>query len=167
MAIREVLQIGNPKLREKSAEIVRFGPHLNKTLEDLCDTLTFLQKTKKIGRALAAPQIGLFKRIIYIQTSDLTLYMINPVITYRSAEMFEVWDSCFSFDVSFFVKINRHREISVDFQDEKGKHFSKTYAVDLSELLQHEIDHLNGILATDHLTDPKNIIMRSEWEKLR
>ena len=167
MAIRDVLQIGNPVLRKKCAKTTGFGPLLRETLDDMRDTLTHLQKTKTIGRALAAPQIGLLKRIIYIQTPDLTLYMINPEISYKSPEMFEVWDSCFSFDVSFFVKINRHKKIAVDFQDENGKYFSKTCSNELSELLQHEIDHLGGILATDHLTDPKNIIMRSEWEKLR
>ncbi|HUT66266.1 MAG TPA: peptide deformylase [Spirochaetota bacterium] len=167
MAIRDVLQIGNPILRKKSAEVTGFGPLLQKTLDDMRDTLTHLQKTKKIGRALAAPQISLLKRIIYIQTPDITLYMINPEISYKSSEMFEVWDSCFSFDVSFFVKINRHKSIAVNFQDETGKNNSGRYSNGLSELLQHEIDHLDGILATDHLIDPKNIIMRSEWEKLR
>jgi peptide deformylase len=167
MAIRDVLQIGNPALRKKSAEVTVFGPLLQKNLEDMRDTLTHSQETKKIGRALAAPQIGLLKRIIYSQTPDLTLYMINPEISYKSPEMFEVWDSCFSFDVSFFVKISRRKSITVDFLDETGKNYSQTFSDDLSELFQHEIDHLDGILATDHLTDPKNIIMRSEWEKLR
>lgn len=166
MSIREVLQIGNPILRKKCTEVTGFGSLLQETLDDMQDTLTHLQKTKKLGRALAAPQIGLLKRIIYIQSPDVTLYIINPEISYKSPEMFEVWDSCFSFDVSFFVKISRHKSIAVDFRNETGKKNSAKYSNGLSELLQHEIDHLNGILATDHLTDPKNIIMRSEWEKL-
>jgi peptide deformylase len=125
MSIREVLQIGNPILRKKCAKTTGFGPLLRETLDDMRDTLTHLQKTKKLGRALAAPQIGLLKRIIYIQTPDVTLYMINPEITYKSVEKFELWDSCFSFDVSFFVKISRHKSIEVNFQDETGKNYSK------------------------------------------
>jgi peptide deformylase len=167
MAVQDVLQIGNPILRKISAEVSRFGPALNQTLVDLGDTLTFIQEKKRIGRAIAAPQIGLLQRIVYIQTADENYYMINPKITYKSTETFEVWDSCFCFDVAFFVKIRRHKEIAVDFQDKAGKRYSRTYTDDLSELFQHETDHLEGILATDHLSDPKNIVMRSEWEKLQ
>ncbi|MFX0125138.1 MAG: peptide deformylase, partial [Candidatus Hodarchaeota archaeon] len=86
------------------------------------------------------------------------------VIISKSEEKFWVWDSCFSFDVAFFVEILRHKKIKVRYQDETGDFHVKEFEDDMSELIQHETDHLQGILATDHLTDVKRLIMRQEWE---
>lgn len=167
MAIRPVLMIGNHKLREISSDVLNFNDNEFKDIcRNLKDTLIHLQKTKRIGRALAAPQIGYLKRIIFMQTPKRTFYMINPVITWKSKDMFEVWDSCFSFDVAFFVKIKRHKRIIVEYKDENGTFKKEEFEGNLSELFQHEIDHLNGILATDYLENNKNIILREEWEKL-
>ena len=80
--------------------------------------------------------------------------------------MIELWDSCFSFNVDFFVKVKRHRWITVKYTDESRKQNLRKFKDDLSELFQHEIDHLYGIMATDKMVDEKSIIMRSEWEKL-
>ncbi|MFX1469874.1 MAG: peptide deformylase [Promethearchaeota archaeon] len=165
MAIKQVLMLGNLKLREKSLTIDDFGLDFVQNLKDLNDTLTHLQETKKIGRAIAAPQIGVKKRLIYYQLPNKSFYMVNPKITWKSEEMINVWDSCYSFDVEFFVEIQRHKTIKVEYQDENGNLVFEDYSDVLSELVQHEIDHLNGILATDHLKDVKKIIMRSEWER--
>lgn len=165
MAIKEVLMIGNPELRKKSFDIIKMGKEVEKISLDLKDTLEFLQKTKNIGRGLAASQIGYLKKIIYFGLPSESFIMINPKILSKSEETFQVWDSCFSFDVAFFVEIERHREIKVKYKDEFGKEIKRKFENDLSELVQHEIDHLFGILATDHLTDVKKIISRQEWEK--
>lgn len=165
MAVRDVLMIGNPELREKSLEIVDYDMELEQIARDLKDTLSYLQKIKKIGRALAAPQIGYMKRVILYNSSDLRLLMINPVIIKKSDEMFDVWDSCFSFDVQFFVNIKRYKSIIVQFFDENCRLHERLYEDNLSELVQHEIDHLDGVLATDYLRDQQKIIMRSEWER--
>ncbi|MFX0185863.1 MAG: peptide deformylase [Candidatus Hodarchaeota archaeon] len=165
MAIKKVLMIGNPKLREKSTDITEFGEQLQKIILDLMDTLTDLQENKKIGRALAAPQIGYMKKVIYYGLPDEHFVMINPRISEKSEGKFWVWDSCFSFDVAFFVEIERHQKIKVEYQNEKGEMIMTEFNGDLSELVQHETDHLAGILATDHLTDVKRIILRQEWEE--
>jgi peptide deformylase len=165
MVIKDVLMIGNPVLRKKSIKMNKFGEELQQIIQDLKDTLTHLQKTKKIGRGLAAPQIGYSKQIIYYGLPSDPFVMVNPEITWRSEEKFPVWDSCFSLDVAFFVEIMRNKHIKVKYQDEKGKEHIKEFKDDLSELVQHETDHLKGILATDHLTDTKRIIMRQEWEE--
>jgi len=167
MAIKEVLMLGNPLLRKKSFFIQNFKEDVTEIVKDLSDTLTDLQKKKNKGRALAAPQIGYLKKIIFMQISSRTIVMINPQIVWKSEELFDVWDDCFSFDMAFFVKIKRHKQIKVQYQDETGKAIIETFTDDLSELFQHEIDHLEGILATDHLTDVKNIIMKSELEKMK
>ncbi|MDY6801253.1 MAG: peptide deformylase [Bacteroidota bacterium] len=165
MAIKEILLIGNPLLREKSQNVTHFDSSLKRLVTDLKDTLTDFQQRKKIGRAIAAPQIGVLQKAIYVYTASRSFALINPKITWKSDETFEVWDSCFSFDVAFFVKIERYQSIKVKFNDEQGNEYEETFKDDLSELLQHEIDHLYGILATDHLKNNKNIILRAEWEK--
>ena len=165
MVIRDVIMLGNPELRKISSEVINFNEELRENLADLKDTLTYLQNTKGLGRAIAAPQIGIMKKIVYFQISDRSFYMVNPKITWRSEEMFYVWDSCYSFDIAFFIEILRHETIKVEYQDENGNEIFEDFFRDLSELVQHEIDHLHGILATDHIKDVKKIIMRNEWEK--
>ncbi len=165
MVIKEVLMLGNPKLREVSSNINKFYDKYRKILQDLRETLTYLQETKKLGRAIAAPQIGVMKKLIFFQSPERRFYMVNPNITWKSEELINVWDSCYSFDVAFFVEIPRYKSIRVEYQDEKGNSIIKNFSNDLSELVQHEIDHLHGILATDHLRDVKKIMMRSEWER--
>ena len=65
----------------------------------------------------------------------------------------------------FFIQIERFKAIKVKYQDENGNEVFEQFDDNISELIQHEIDHLNGSLATDHLTDNKKIVMRKEWEE--
>ena len=164
MVIRDTLLLGDPKLREKSEAAV-FDRKIPQILEDMKDTLTEHQREYRMGRGLAAPQIGYGKRIVYIQTPAFTSYLINPEIVWRSPEQFDVWDSCFSMEAKFFVKIRRNRSIKVKYTDEFQQFHNETFSDDMSELLQHEIDHLNGVMCNDHLADPRDIVMRQEWEK--
>ena len=167
MTIRDVLQSGNPQLREAASDVMDFDLELKEIIQDLKDTLTQLQRIKKIGRSLAAPQIGHKKKIILFQLPDRSFVMVNPKIVWKSEETFSVWDSCFCFDVAFFVEIERHKSIKVEYQDENGNAKTEEISGDLSELVQHEVDHLYGILATDHLKNVKKIMMREEWEKMK
>ncbi|MFX0116070.1 MAG: peptide deformylase, partial [Candidatus Hodarchaeota archaeon] len=101
--------IGNPRLREKSTDVTEFeGQELQRIIQDLKDTLIHLQATKRIGRGLAAPQIGYRKKVIYYGLPVDPFVMVNPKITWKSEERFWVWDSCFSFDIAFFVEISRN-----------------------------------------------------------
>lgn len=165
MVVRETLKIGNPQLREKSEQIHDYDKELLPILKDLKDTLTEHQLNYKMGRGIAAPQIGYKKQVVYVQTEAFTGYLVNPSIVYRSPETFEVWDSCFSLDAAFFVKISRHKRIKIKYTDQFGEFHNDTFRDDLSELLQHEIDHLDGVMCTDHLIEKENIALRSEWEK--
>ncbi|MBF8436566.1 peptide deformylase [Halanaerobiaceae bacterium Z-7014] len=166
MAVKEVLMLGNPALREKSKPVKEFTQEIFDIANELKATLKDLQKEKGLGRALAAPQIGYQKKIIYANLSDEEIVMINPTIIDKSDEMIELWDSCFSFNVDFFVKVKRHRWITVKYLDGNRNQNIRKFSDDLSELFQHEIDHFYGVLATDKMVDKKSIIMRSEWEKL-
>jgi peptide deformylase len=165
MTVKPVLMIGNKILRKKSEEVDFKINNITGIIDDLKDTLHHLQRVKETGRAIAGVQIGYMKRIIYMESGKKRIIMINPKITNKSDKKMDVWDSCFSADVSFFGKTSRYKKINVEYYDEKKNKITASFENDLSELFQHEIDHLDGILFTDHIID-NQIIMRSEWEKL-
>lgn len=165
MATKKILMIGNDALREKSEPVDLAEDDIAPFIQDLRDTLYDFQNKKQIGRAIAGPQIGYLKRIIYMEAKEKKIVMINPHITQKSEETFEVWDSCFSADVAFFGKTVRNKSITVDYINGKKEQVREKFTDDLSELFQHEIDHLDGVLFTDRIID-NQIIMRSEWEKL-
>ena len=164
MTVKKALLLGDPRLRERAADVVDFSV-LSEIVDDLRDTLTHHQEATGKGRGLAAPQLGYPVKVIYVQTPEFTQVLVNPKITWRSEEMFEVWDSCFSFEAAFFVKIPRHKRIKVEYQDERGDIHVDEFSDGFSELLQHEIDHLHGVMATDRLENLRDIVMRSEWDR--
>jgi peptide deformylase len=116
------------------------------------------------GRGIAAPQIGMSRQIVFINL-DYQGALINPRIIQRSRKTFTLWDDCFSFP-DILVKVERHYSVSVSFQDEAGTRKKLRASGAFAELLQHEIDHLHGILAIDRAVDSKHIILRSEFDKL-
>jgi peptide deformylase len=91
---------------------------------------------------------------------------VNPLIKVRSVEKIVVWDACLSF-LSIFMQVERHRDITVRYQDLRGEwqEIRAGEERNLSELLQHEIDHLDGILAVDRITDIRTMCTREEFEK--
>lgn len=165
MSVKSILMIGNELLRKKAESVDFEKDQVDRYIRDLRDTLRHTQRKKRIGRAIAAPQIGCLKRIVYMETKEKRITMINPRIVKKSPDTFVVWDSCFSADLAFFGKTLRHRAISVEYTNESGEQIHEGFTDDLSELFQHEIDHLEGILFTDRIID-NQIIMRNEWEKL-
>jgi len=165
VAVCEILLLGNPVLRQPCTAVGNFSDGVvHRTLVDLQDTLVDFRRRNGFGRGIAAPQIGSNQRILFIST-DNPLPMINPVILRRSRQMMTLWDDCFSFP-EIVVKVKRHTNITVRYQDERGAERTMTAEGGLSELLQHEIDHLDGILAVDRAIDSKHIVLRSEWKKL-
>ncbi len=165
MTVRDTVLLGDPRLREVSERVTNFGEELSTIVSDLRDTLTEHQKKYGMGRGIAAPQIGYPKRVVCIQMPGRRFFLVNPEVVWRSGETFDVWDSCFSVNASFFVKIPRYTMIRVRYQDEKGVERTEEFSDDMSELLQHELDHLDGVMCSDHLRDPKDLVMREEWEK--
>jgi peptide deformylase len=160
--IQPILQLGNSILRKKSLSIKDFNnKDIKNIITDLSDTLNEAQRKFNYGRGIAAPQIGILKRIIYINMPGFKSEIINPKILKTAKKTFEVWDSCFSFNVSFFVLVDRHYSIDVEYFDYDGKRHKMKVENQLSELLEHEIDHLDGILAIDRMKN-KKIVMRPE-----
>ena len=166
MAIQDVLQFGNPLLRESCVEVVEFeAPGVLQTREDLKDTLYDLQHTHGRGGGLAAPQIGSNLRIVYVNARGQSFHLYNPVIVERSKETFEVWDFCFSARASFLAQVTRNLRILVEYQDTTGRKLSQEFEGYFSELLQHEIDHLDGTLFIDRIEKPGTLTMADEWDK--
>jgi peptide deformylase len=168
MAIRTVLQLGDPGLREIATRVQDpAAPQIRTLIEDLSDTLAYWKSTTGYGRAIAAPQIGTAVRVIVLQLPGAEPWpFVNPEITERSEEKIVVWDACLSF-LSIFMQVERNREITVRYQDLHGKwhQIQAGEGRNLSELLQHEIDHLDGILAVDRITDIRTMCTREEFEK--
>jgi peptide deformylase len=168
LAVRTVLQLGNPKLREVAAAVQDSATAEIRTLvEDLKDTLAYWRKETGYGRGIAAPQLGVGLRVIFLQLPGEEPWpLINPEIIERSEETIVVWDACLSF-LSIFMQVSRHQAITVRYQDLQGvwHEVRATEERDLSELLQHEIDHLDGILAVDRITDIRTLCTREEFEE--
>ena len=164
MPVREVLQLGDPTLREVAEPVQDPGsPEVAALITDLRDTLAHWRRTTGYGRAIAAPQIGVRKRIVFLNLGK-PWPMINPAIVERSEETILVWDACLSF-LCIFLQVTRHCWIDVRYQDLAGAWQTLRAEGELAELLQHEIDHLDGILALDRITDVRTICVREEFER--
>jgi len=168
MSIKPVLQLGDPLLRRKALPVVDpTVPEIDALVRDLADTLAHWRSQSGYGRGIAAPQLGILQRVIFLKLPDANPWpLINPEIIKRSEEKITVWDACLSF-LSIFMQVERHRQITVRYQNLGGKTLEFEAGDDrsLSELLQHEIDHLDGILAIDRVVDLKTICTREEFEK--
>lgn len=162
MAIRPIRLLGDPILRA-TCKRVRFPLTRDdeRLIADLSDTLDDFRKRRRFGRGIAAPQIGIAKQVIYINSIGA---LINPRIVKKSASIFTLWDDCFSFP-DLLVKVQRSRSLIVQYDDENGKPQRISVSDAMSELLQHEIDHINGVLAIDRAVNSKSIVLRSEYVK--
>ena len=164
MPVREILQLGNPTLREKCSDVTSYRtPALTVLVDDLRATLHDFRDRNGFGRGIAAPQIGVTERVIFIHV-DEPLALVNPVVTRHSRKRMTMWDDCFSLP-NLLVKVNRHVSVEIRYHDPEGKTHTLHAEGGLSELLQHEIDHLDGILAIDRAVDSKHIVLKSEYER--
>lgn len=168
MAIRPILQLGDPVLRERCARVEDpTSGDIRELVRDLADTLAHWRNNTGYGRGIAAPQIGVLRRVIFLRLPDSEPWpLINPEIVEQSAEEITVWDACLSF-LSIFMQVKRRRTITVRYKNLQGETLTVKAGDErnFSELLQHEIDHLDGILAIDRVCDVKSICTREEFEK--
>lgn len=154
-----VLQLGDPRLYEVCEPVKKEElPELKQAIQDMHDIIFEFRAKYKAGRAIAAPQIGVMKRLIYMHI-DRPVVIINPVFSNLSQEMFELWDDCMSFP-NLLVRLKRHKSLTITFLDENWKERIWNLQDDLSELLQHEYDHLDGILATQRALDNQSFKWR-------
>lgn len=168
MPLRSVLQLGDPLLRQKAVPVADpTAQEIHDLVRDMADTLAHWRATTGYGRGIAAPQLGELQRVIFLKLPGVEPWpLINPEITEYGEEKIVVWDACLSF-LSIFMQVERRRQVTVRYQNLYGETLEFEAGDDrsLSELLQHEIDHLDGILAIDRVVDVKTICTREEFEK--
>src|SRR5579862_1792629 len=168
MPIRPVLQLGDPILRQRAVKVEDpTAMEVRDLVQDLADTLAHWRAATGYGRGIAAPQLGELRRVVFLRLPGAEPWpLINPEIIGSSEEEIIVWDACLSF-LSIFMQVKRRRQVTVRYQSLQGQtlEFEAGDDRNLSELLQHEIDHLDGILAIDRVVDVKTICTRDEFEK--
>jgi len=163
MPARRILQLGDPVLREVSAPVAR--PEDARTLvRDLRATLHAFRRTHGFGRGISAIQIGVPKRVIYLEFDGVPHPLINPAFESLSARRFRLWDDCFSFP-DLLVRVERSVSFRLRYQDPSGQRKMLEGSGALSELVQHEMDHLDGVLAVDRAVDKLSLCTRTEYAR--
>jgi len=166
MTVRRIRQLGDPVLRARCQMVEKpSSAAVRLVADDLRDTLAQAREKYEMGRALAAPQIGAPLRLVVVETPGLNATLVNPEITDVGPDDFQVWDDCFSFP-NLYVRVTRAHQVTVAYQDLRGKPHSLSLEGPLAELVQHEIDHLDGILAVDRAAGLDPFAFRAEWEKV-
>jgi peptide deformylase len=158
MAAKEILLLGDPRLYDVCAPVEKEELYdASLIAQDLHDTLIEFRNVYGKGRAIAAPQIGIFKRIVYMHI-DEPVILINPVLSRKSRDMIVVRDDCMSFP-ELTVLVRRHRRCRISYRDLDWCEQSHPLEDDLSELLQHECDHLDGVLAVSRAIDGRSFAL--------
>ncbi|HEV8630246.1 MAG TPA: peptide deformylase [Thermoanaerobaculia bacterium] len=178
-----VLELGHPALRQRCEPVGAPGanggaldPDLAAGAARLQATLAAFRAAHGFGRAIAAPQIGLLRRLVamdlgaagYPDAGRGPLLLVDPELTWRSDETFTLWDDCMSFPW-LLVRVRRHTSVSLRFRDAGGaeRRWERVPRA-LAELLQHELDHLDGVLALDRaepaIPGADAVIGRGAWK---
>ncbi|HEY4695303.1 MAG TPA: peptide deformylase [Candidatus Hydromicrobium sp.] len=146
MAVKEIRKIGDPVLREKSKKVEKMDNKLASLVKDMVDTL---KEQGAVG--LAAPQIGITRRVIIISLDDKIKIFINPEIEVLDKRNIESNEGCLSIYSIKDFNVNRFSKVKVKAKDLKGNDVTLVAEDLLARIFQHEIDHLNGILYIDRL----------------
>lgn len=166
MTVREIITLGHPTLRRRAHKVTKFGPEIKQLIDDMIETMRAAP-----GVGLAAPQVNVSERVIVVElpadeeTGDpAELYaFVNPEIVKTSRELEEGQEGCLSIP-GYVGEVERSVEIIVRGQDAYGKP-QRLKAYDyLARIFQHEIDHLEGVLFIDRVTEPSKIHKITEEE---
>ena len=144
---RNILLFGNPILRQVAKPVMIY----HKKLHSLIDSISFTLDNSKDSAAIAANQMGILKRIIVINYEGEYLEMLNPEIISSDGDQID-YEGCLSFP-EYVGLVPRAENISVKFNDRFGREFIIQKSGKLARCIQHEIDHLNGILYIDRMEE--------------
>lgn len=151
--IRPILTLGDPRLWQpaRAADPLQVA----ELAQDLADTLADFRAREGFGRGIAAPQIGVPLRVLHVLGHTL----VNPRLVWASEQRFVLWDDCFSLP-GLWVQVQRSCAVELAYQNLDGAP-QRWRAEDpaTAELLQHELDHLDGVLATDRALHPRALSM--------
>ncbi len=142
-----ILKFGDPLLRQRCSEVTVF----HKTLHEKIDRIKLTLLASENAAALAAPQTGLLKRITVIDYMDEYLELVNPQIISFEGESVEE-EGCLSLP-GYFAKVKRARVVTLRYNDRYGKEHTITREDEMARCIQHEVDHLDGVLYIDHVAE--------------
>jgi peptide deformylase len=155
MAIRPILTADQPILRERTKRVSTFDASLHRLLDDMLETMRDAP-----GVGLAANQIGVPLQVAIIEIEDKITELVNPQIVRTSGEQLD-WEGCLSIP-GYVAETGRHAKVTVKARDRHGREFRVKGEELFSRALQHEIDHLNGVLYIDHLESLEELVRVSE-----
>ena len=166
MAKKQILTIPNPLLRKVSEPVTSVNTEVKNLMDDMLETMYAAP-----GIGLAAVQVGVLKRIIVIDLSKDgqkkdPLFIVNPQITFKSDELISYEEGCLSIP-NQFAEVKRPSSCKVNFLDYNGKKREINADGLLATCIQHEVDHLNGVLFIDHLSKLKKDIIIKKTKKQR
>ena len=155
MAIRPILTADAPILRERTKRVSTFDASLHRLLDDMLETMRDAP-----GVGLAANQIGVPLQVAVIEVEDRITELVNPQIVRTGGEQLD-WEGCISIP-GYVAETARHGRVTVKARDRHGRQFRVKGDELFARALQHEIDHLNGILYIDHLDSLEELVRVSE-----
>ena len=160
----ELRYYGDPVLRKKAAPVEKFDDDLKEFAAQMIEAMR-----EADGVGLAAPQVGVSIRLAVIDAGggeSPPYVLVNPEIVYSSADTEDYEEGCLSMP-GISLKINRPARVSVKAQNENGEFYTIENAEGLlSRALQHETDHLNGILFIDHVSPVQRVLLKSKLKKI-
>jgi peptide deformylase len=159
MVIRGILTAEAPILRERAKKVTQFDASLHRLLDDMLETMRDAP-----GIGLAANQIGVPLQVAVIELEDKVTELINPQIVRASGEVVD-WEGCLSIP-GFVAEIKRSAKVTVKAKNRHGKEFRVKGEDLLARALQHEIDHLNGVLYIDYLESMEELVRVSEHSEI-
>ena len=145
MAIRNVVQVGDEVLRQKCFPVENFDENLHALLDDMKDTVK-----KEQGAGLAAPQVGVLKRLAVVDVEEGYYELINPVIVAQKGEQ-TGWEGCLSVRGKSGV-VSRPMKVKITYQDRTGEKKQLQAKGFFARAICHELDHLDGVLYIDKAT---------------
>ena len=158
MTVKPILTLGDPLLRLKGEPVDSFGPYLHELIDDLTHTMRDAP-----GVGLAAPQIGEALQVCVIEIEGRLYELVNPVITRSSGEDNDI-EGCLSVP-GYVAYVPRKEKVWVEAQDRDGRKIREHGAGLLARAMQHELDHLKGILYIDYLESLDDLIPVSKLEE--
>lgn len=160
--IKHILTIPDEKLRQKSEVISTFDKSLNNLITNLIDTLNV--QTNPSGLGLSAPQIGIFKRVFVARVRNKIKHFVNPQLLKFSQKEASFLEGCFSVPL-LYGHVARPAEIDLGYNDKLGKKIQNHFKGIPARIIQHEIDHLDGILFIDHVHSQNGKMFKVEKDK--
>lgn len=160
--VKDIVALPDEKIRNKSQDVNSFDESLRGLIKDLIDTSEIQTDPPALG--MAAPQIGVFKRVFVARAKSKFKPYINPKIVKKSPRETSLMEGCFSVK-GLYGQVLRPDQIEVEYQNQFGKKVSNKLKGLPAKIFQHELDHLNGTLFIDHVANQNGKIFKSQKNK--